>query len=502
MADSILFRTASRFRRDVILRERAAASEMVRFYGGIWKVLNQQIIDLTSAYYADPDKSSAWLFKYNRLAGLRAQTEQQIANFMNFTDGKIRQEQLFLAGQAQTHAEQLIRLGLGTPPLGASFVFNRLPVDAISDMIGFLQDGSPLHSLLNELIGDAGNAVANGLVQGLALGLNPKQVARNIRKYLGNNMVRALRIARTEQLRVYRESTHRSYLANSNVVKGWVWISARTSNTCAVCWSLHGTWHGLDERQDEHVAGRCTSAPDTITYAEMGFSNIAESVPKIESGIDAFAKLSFDNQLAVLGPAKFVAYRDGSLKLSDLVGRKYSVKWGTMRYEKSLSELGLNRSELLKKYKSDLLPKLNKRLISSVLENDDVIYNQSINFSSFYDNKNISVKSIILPGKQKTHINNSHKDDFNYLMDNGSKIIDAIKKPNFVDSDIFIRKGKFIHLNHIISISDPNYQYLSVVIRVNRNESTQGEIWTIFRAGKDYVYFSNGQLKNRWKKIN
>lgn len=685
MADSILFRTASKFRRDVILRERAAASEMVRFYGGIWKTLNQQIIDLTSAYYADPGKSAAWLFKYNRLAGLRAQTEQQIANFVNFTDGKIRQEQLFLAGQAQTHAEALIRLGLGTPPPGASFAFNRLPIDAISDMIGFLQDGSPLRSLLNELIGDAGNAVANGLVQGLALGLNPKQVARNIRKSLGNNMVRALKIARTEQLRAYRESTHRSYLANSNVVKGWIWISARTSNTCASCfpagvlvsgppiektfsrhysgniviihtasgenlpvtpnhpiltnrgwiaagslvigdyvirstrsegtsfgineynyntpvlieqiaesfgmvfaemkctspdfhgdgkgsdiyivrtnsllrndrntnisepvsknlfgmrisrkfsdfcfglpkfgslnsffnrnmifskmiekndfsifkwnlraskvirffksssfyasssqtstyrtsgdiecdrqrmfsfprnisfsnfiirkfhlfmryigvlftrnnisllfvpqdssfpknsckslptnteswrdllrsltgqvsedcildisirsfsghvynlqtennwytanniivhncWAMHGTWHGLDERQDEHTQGRCTSAPDTITYAEMGFSNIAESVPKIESGIDAFAKLSFDNQLAVLGPAKFAAYQNGTLKLSDLVGRKYSAKWGSMRYEKSLRQLGLDRQRLLLDYKKN-----------------------------------------------------------------------------------------------------------------------------------------------------
>lgn len=350
MAEGKIFKTANKFRADLLLRERAAASEMVRIYGGIWKELDKKIQSLVRSYYSDPQRSTTWLYQYDRLIGLRAQTEEQIRQFANFANARIRAEQLYLVEQAQIHSEQLIRLGLGTPPVGAGFTFNRLAVDALTDLVGFLHDGSPLRDLLNELAGDASQAVADKLVQGLALGLNPRQVARNIRKELGNNLVRALRIARTEQLRAYRESTHRSYNANANVVKGWIWMSARDSRTCASCWAMHGTKHSLDERLDDHTNGRCFSVPVTMTWEEMGFPGIKEFRNEIEDGVTAFGKLTEHQQLAILGPAKYIAFRNGVIKLPDLVGRKRSAKWGTMRYERSLKELGLNSQKFLAEY--------------------------------------------------------------------------------------------------------------------------------------------------------
>jgi SPP1 gp7 family putative phage head morphogenesis protein len=349
--NSNLYRTASRFRLDVLMRERKAASEMVRYFGGIWTEIDKKIKDLVTAYYADPNVSDTWLYQYDRLAVLRAQTEEQIRAFSNFADTSIRTEQLHLVDQAQRHSETLIRLGLGTPPPGANLVFNRLPVDALTDLIGFLQDGSSLRDLLNELVGETGEAVANGLVQGLALGQGPRQIARRIRKDMGNSMTRALRIARTEQLRAYRESTHRSFRANSDVLHGWIWMSARNERTCAACWALHGSKHSLDERQDEHIAGRCSQLPWVKTWAELGFDGIGESMGEIEDGVTAFGKLTEHQQLAVLGPAKYVAFREGIIKLPELVGRRRSKRWGTMRYEKSLKELDLDVSDLLRMYR-------------------------------------------------------------------------------------------------------------------------------------------------------
>jgi len=112
---------------------------------------------------------------------------------------------------------------------------------------------------------------------------------------------------------------------------------------------------------EEHPNGRCTMAPWVATWEELGFSGIEETAPVIEDGATAFDKLTDDKQLKVLGPAKYTAYKSGDIKLKDLVGRKYSNKWGAMNYEKSLNQLGLDRSKLLKEYMKNPVPELIKK---------------------------------------------------------------------------------------------------------------------------------------------
>ncbi|MDI6769747.1 MAG: phage minor head protein [Anaerolineales bacterium] len=346
-----LYREAERFRRALLRREREAASDLVRYYGEIWRVLNQKIQALVTAYYADPEPSQNWLFRYDRLAALRAQVDEQIRAFSQYAENRIKAEQLYLIDQAQRHSEQLVRLGLVRAPDGFRLNFNRLAVDAITDLVGMLQSGSSLRSLLNELPGDAGQSVADGLIRGVALGLNPRAVAREIRQALGGNLVRALRIARTEQLRAYREATRRSYQANEHVIKGWIWVSARNERTCAACWAKHGSKHSLDEPMDEHPNGRCSKVPWLKTWEELGFSGIAEGSGPVESGAVLFARMPAEKQIKILGPAKYMAYREGRLSLSDLVGRKVSPTWGVTHYERSLKEVGLDKAELLKEFR-------------------------------------------------------------------------------------------------------------------------------------------------------
>lgn len=326
------------FQRELLRHERAAASEMVHYYGNIWQSLDRQIKELAKSYYADPERSTQWLYRYDRLSTLRAQTESQIREFAAFANTNIRSQQLYAVEQAQIHAEELIRLGLGTPPDGVTLAFNRLPTEALSDLISFLHDGSPLSSLLGELAGSASQAVADGLVTGLALGWNPRRIAASIRQALGNDLVRALRLARTETLRAYRESTRRNYQANSNVLHGWIWMSARNERTCAMCWAMHGTKHGLDEMLDDHPNGRCTMLPWTKSWAELGYEGIPDN-PELEPGSALFEKLNPEKQRSILGPAKYAAWRDGRFTFSQIVGRRDDARWGSMRFERSLKDL-------------------------------------------------------------------------------------------------------------------------------------------------------------------
>jgi hypothetical protein len=71
----------------------------------------------------------------------------------------------------------------------------------------------------------------------------------------------------------------------------------------------------------------------------MGFDidEVKDKQPR--TGKEAFERLSHTEQLSILGPAKFAAYKDGAFQLSDLVGEKANSRWGSMRYEKSLKEV-------------------------------------------------------------------------------------------------------------------------------------------------------------------
>jgi hypothetical protein len=342
-----IYDLADEFRKALLARERAAASEMVRYYGAVWGRLSVLIDDALAEFDRSGGQATGpgWTLKYERLRALRSQVEGEMRNFVQFAGGKIETESVAAVQAAMRDAENVINYRLTQVNTDGIFVgWNRLPRSAVENMVGTFQDGSPLRDLLDKLPDEGGKVVMDGLVTGLALGKSPMAIALEIRKGLGNNLVRALRISRTEVLRSYREATRQSYLANSDVVAGWVWLSAMSGRTCAACWAMHGTEHKLSERLDDHPGGRCTPIP--LLTGEKGI---------IQTGAEEFEKLSEERQLAILGPGKFAAYKDGKITLQDLVGRKVDSRWGSMRYERSLRDvLG---KEGARKYRSAMRKK-------------------------------------------------------------------------------------------------------------------------------------------------
>ena len=347
---SELERAARQFRNALLSNERAAASEMVRAYGASWRRIDaelrivQEQIAAARAAGLVPDTftprlpggpvvprtpgtfTPAWLYERDRLASLQRQVEVEMRQFSALATELTEAGQL-QAVQAGINSSQAL-LEIATNNTGLAMVLDRLPIEAVQELVGFASDGSPLRALFDALGPDVSRGIRDALSMAVATGMGPRETARLVRRRYGMGLARALRIARTEQIRAYREATHQNYLRNVDLLDGWVWLSAANRRTCPSCWGMHGTRHPLTERLDDHPQGRCVMVP------------IVKGRPlAVPTGEALFQELPVADQVAVLGQAGRLAWSEGAVKLADFVGRKNDPQWGTMRYAKSLRQV-------------------------------------------------------------------------------------------------------------------------------------------------------------------
>jgi SPP1 gp7 family putative phage head morphogenesis protein len=324
-----IHRIVERHRRELLQLERGAASEMVRAYGGIWQRLQQELNKLLEEYQATDNPPASWVYEHNRLYNLQRQVEAELRRFADYAEARIVANELEAVQAAGQHFQEVLAASSSRPGVVARW--DRLPTPAIEDLVGFTANGSPLRVLLDELGPAASEAVRSGLIQGLALGQNPRAIARQIRQGFGGVLVRALRTSRTETLRSYREATRRNYQANSDIIAGWRWLCAKQPRTCAMCLAMDGTFHTLDEHLDDHPNGRCAMVP-----CLKGEEN---QPPGWETGSTWLDKQLEAVQRQVLGDAGYEAYKAGAVKLQDFVGQRHSKAWGSTRYARSLTEI-------------------------------------------------------------------------------------------------------------------------------------------------------------------
>lgn len=331
---SNVYDIALEFRAALLRQDASAAQSLVRSYGlayaKITKSLAQLLIKIETARARKEPIDRAWLLREERYNALLEQIQAEMNRFAKFANKEITSGQkaaIHLSEKA--FSAQMTTLGLQN--------FNRLSTNAVETMVGMAGDGSPLADLLRPLGQQASQSVRDALVNGVAIGQSPRKTASEIKDALAGNLTRALAISRNEQLRAYRESSRKTYQANDDVCRGWRWTANLTTRSCVVCWAMDGTEHALTEPMATHPQCRCVQTPLTKTFAELGITSVKDE-PARPTGIEAFAKLSEAEQLAILGKAKFAAYKTGQLKLQDVVGASIHPRWGKSRYERSLRD--------------------------------------------------------------------------------------------------------------------------------------------------------------------
>lgn len=281
-----------------------------------------------------------------RLEGVLADMRYEVAKWTDSITPEIEALHADAVRRGVEAAESLTRIGLGTPPPGSEAMIGRAfaSVDhgAVEQAVAF-SHGGPVRELLVGLAGEAAEEVAQEMTSAIARGQNPLVTASRVRSKLAAPLYRAQTITRTETLRAYREATREAY-QQSNLVSSWVWIAACDSRTCGACWALHGKEFPTGEKMGTHPRCRCTMAPNTRSWEELtGLrqpgvqeTNLAAN---ITSGPELFDALPDSQKLAILGPSKFAAYKDGAIKLEDLVHVEDNAIWGTTRREASLRSI-------------------------------------------------------------------------------------------------------------------------------------------------------------------
>jgi SPP1 gp7 family putative phage head morphogenesis protein len=232
--------------------------------------------------------------------------------------------------------------GSGIDPV-VGVAFDVLPSQALNQLQSRLSDGSPVSRIIDVYRQGDGEYLRRALNEGIALGINPRQVAANMRQQVLISKARAETLARTEMMHSFRESNRQTMLENNDIVKSWKWYCSLDRRTCPMCWAMHGTIHPLTDKMATHPNCRCTMLPVTKTFKELGLNvEEAKQPPQLtHSGDELFNLLSESDKERILGPAAYRAFKDGVTNgsLKPFVKETDNYIWGQGRSVRSLREI-------------------------------------------------------------------------------------------------------------------------------------------------------------------
>jgi len=337
---------ARQFRQHLANDEAQAAQRMATVYNRIFTDLQGDLAKLSVDIAAMEEPTRGAIMRLARMQAIQQQVKEQATKFGGTVQNEVTivQSQSIEAGIA--NALKLMEVSLPALPddirrqITGSFA--RLPADAVEAAAGLTGKDSPLNERLTDLYGEyVAEQVGNHITDGIAKGDNPRTIARQLEKNvlsgLGSGLTSALTTVRTAQIKSYQLANHATYLANNNIVKGWIW-HAELGSACLSCTAMHGSEHPLDETLTDHHSGRCSPVPATITYADLGL-DIPETVEPMQTGEDWFNEQPASVQREMMGGAMYDAWQDDRFAFGEL-SRPYSDPvYGELLREASLKDI-------------------------------------------------------------------------------------------------------------------------------------------------------------------
>jgi hypothetical protein len=316
----------AKFRAALIANDRAAAARLEAAYSRMTAAARRDFEE----WQARADEAGLYagdMARWPETDALVGRWEQAAGDFGRRLRGE---------AEAADLAGVKVGRGAGVSNLEALGVeFGRPSVQSLQQAIGFV-DNPAWQLEINTIISGHAGGVGDLILAGVAEGKNPRQVAAEIRRYIGGvPLADALRISRTTQAYSMREASRAMYQANADVVLGWEWSSSLDGRTCLSCLAQHGKRFSLETPLGDHYNGRCAMIPITDLNA----------APRSLTGEAYFKALPIEEQKKRMGGARWEAWQDGEFGFDDLSQPYESRTWGTMYHAPSLAQLRLDSWE-------------------------------------------------------------------------------------------------------------------------------------------------------------
>ena len=325
--DPQVIRLLRSFREALLDREDAQLKRMAKQWLEIEQLLENDMLilarEIQEAKFAGLPITEQLIARMERYKILNEQLKREVLKYAkDKAAADIAAEQLAYGLHGIEGASAAIKA------IKSGVMFNLLSTDALTDYIGMLGDGTPLYRLLKEAYPDALDGVIKGLLNGVARGLGPNQIAREMVNGLGLGLDRITLIARTEQLRMWRTSTAKQY-EESGVVRHSRRLCMKDKRTCLACLMADGEIIPLKSVLSDHPRGRCTSIPVVVGAPEIRF----------QLGKDWFLEQNEAIQREMLGDGMYELWQSQGFDISQIGGTAVSKTWGNSPRVKSIQEM-------------------------------------------------------------------------------------------------------------------------------------------------------------------
>lgn len=312
------------FKQGLLARESSQMTAMARRWLTVERALSADIEllarQMEEEREAGKSVSQSKVYRMARYQSLKAQAEGQFRQYADYADRTITNAQGEMVGLGIDHAVRSTQLSY-FPAVGA--YFDRLPLEAVQHMVGIAGDGKPVGDLLRQRMlkeerAPAGwHRLTDMLVQGTAKGWNPRKTARKMRDALTGGLQKALVIARSEQIRVYKQASVDQYVA-SGVVLGQKRLVARSGQPCVACLADDGTIYNLNQIIPDHPNGRCTGVPIVRGMPD----------PTWPTGKEWFDQQPESVQRSIMKGERWEAYKAGKIQFADMGAYTFDPTWG------------------------------------------------------------------------------------------------------------------------------------------------------------------------------
>ena len=322
---------SDRFRAALLSKDLAAQKRIIGTYQTIYGGLQDKIeLLLLEIEKRGGTMSRGQVVRLAQYKNLMDGVEKELTGYGVVVKTELSQASQAAIAQSTADARRMIEQAIITN--GGQIQYNALrSLDprVIEQLLGFLSPEGELYKRIDAMPAWTASQVSDAIIDGVAVGKNPRTIANMITTAFGGSLTDAMRMVRTSQLWAYREATRATYAANSDIVSGWVWHSALDGRTCPSCIAMHGTEHSHDEPLNDHHNGRCAMVPITVL----------NPTPNIEKGSDWFNKQPESVQRDILGKGRFEAWKGGKFQLSDVVGQHKDGVYGDMRVPRPLKDI-------------------------------------------------------------------------------------------------------------------------------------------------------------------